>query len=74
VVYVREQDYAKAEAQFESCIQASPNFDQSYLNLARLYVMQTNKEKARAVLQELLRVQPENANAKQAIDVLNSMP
>jgi hypothetical protein len=26
------------------------------------------------VLQDLLRVQPENPNAKQAIDVLNSLP
>ena len=66
VLYVREQDYAKAEAQFKSCIRMSPKFDQSYLNLARLYVMQNDKEKAREVLQDLLRVQPDNPNAKQA--------
>jgi FimV-like protein len=74
VLYVREQDYAKAEAQFRGCIRMSPKFDQSYLNLARLYVMQNDKDKAREVLQDLLRVQPENPNAKQAIDVLNSLP
>jgi Flp pilus assembly protein TadD len=74
VLYVREQDYAKAEAQFKSCIEVSPNFDQSYLNLARLYVMKNDKEKAKAVLQDLQRLQPQNANAKQAMDALNSMP
>jgi Flp pilus assembly protein TadD/peroxiredoxin len=74
VLYVREQDYAKAEAQFRSCIQVSPSFDQSYINLARLYVIQNDKGKAKEVLQELLRTQPENRNAKQAMDVLNSMP
>ncbi|MFL6307001.1 MAG: FG-GAP-like repeat-containing protein [Candidatus Sulfotelmatobacter sp.] len=74
VLYVREQEYAKAEEQFKSCIRLNPNFDQAYLNLARLYVMQNDKEKAKSVLQELLRVQPRNPNAKQAMDVLNSMP
>jgi hypothetical protein len=36
--------------------------------------MQKDKEKARQVLQDLLRVQPENPNAKQAMEVLNSLP
>jgi FimV-like protein len=74
VLYVREQEYAKAEEQFESCIRVNPKFDQAYLNLARLYVMQNDKEKARAVLQELLRALPESATGKQAMDVLNSLP
>ncbi len=55
VLYVREQEYAKAEEQFKSCIRVNPKFDQAYLNLARLYVMQNDKEKARGVLQDLLR-------------------
>ena len=70
IVYVRLQDYAKAEEQFKSCVAAAPGFDQAYLNLARLYAMRSEKEKAREVLQELLRVQPENAGAKQAMELL----
>jgi Tfp pilus assembly protein PilF len=70
---VREQDYAKAEQQFRDCIQVSPGFDQAYLNLARLYMMQNDKARAKAVLEDLLRVQPGNANAKQAMDALSSM-
>ena len=72
VLFVRDQDYAKAEEQFKSCIRLSPSFDQSYLNLARLYVMQNDKEKAKEALQDLLRVQPENPNAKQAMEMLST--
>ncbi len=74
VLFVREQDYAKAEEQFKNCIRINPGFDQSYLNLARLYVMQNDKARARDVLQDLLRIQPENPTAMQAIEVLNSLP
>ena len=70
VLFVRGQDYAKAEEQFKSGIRVAPTFDQSYLNLARLYVMQNDKEKAKGILLELLSVQPENANAKQALEML----
>jgi tetratricopeptide (TPR) repeat protein len=74
VLFVREQDYARAAEQFKSCILVHPVFDQSYLNLARLYVMQNDRAKAKEILQDLLRLQPENANAKQAMDALNSLP
>lgn len=70
VLWVREQQYTKAEAQFKEGMRVAPAFDQSYLNLARLYAMQNNQEQARQVLLELLRVQPENAAAKQALEML----
>ena len=47
-----------------------PEFDQSYLNLARLYAMRNDKEKAKEVLLDLLRVQPQNQNARQALEML----
>jgi Flp pilus assembly protein TadD len=64
------QDYEKAAEQFKTGIRLAPNNDQSYLNLARLYAMRSDREKAREVLQELLRVQPQNAGARQALDLL----
>jgi Flp pilus assembly protein TadD/peroxiredoxin len=70
VLFVRQQNYAKAEEQFKSGIRVAPNFDQSYLNLARLYALQNEKQEARQVLQELLRLQPENPGAKQAMEML----
>ena len=70
IVFVRQQDFARAEEQFKTGIRLSPKFDQSYLNLARLYAMQNDKDRARQVLRELLQVQPENPNAKQALELL----
>jgi tetratricopeptide (TPR) repeat protein len=70
IVFVRQQDYSKAEERFKAGIRLSPAFDQSYLNLARLYAMQNDKERARQVLHDLLKEQPENPNAKQALEML----
>jgi Flp pilus assembly protein TadD len=70
VLYVRGQQYAQAEDQFKTGIRIAPSFDQSYLNLARLYAMQNERERARETLLELLRVQPDNNNAKQALEML----
>jgi Flp pilus assembly protein TadD/peroxiredoxin len=70
ILLVRGHDYSKAEEQFKTCIHLVPNFDQSYLNLARLYAMRNDKENARAVLSELLRIQPQNPGAKQALEML----
>ena len=74
VLFVRQQDYAKAEEQFKTCIQVVPSFDQSYLNLARLYALRNDKEKAKGVLQDLLRIQPQNQSAVQALEMLSKVP
>jgi tetratricopeptide (TPR) repeat protein len=70
VLYVRGRQYAQAEDQFKTGIRIAPSFDQSYLNLARLYAIQNDREKARETLLDLLRVQPDNNNAKQALKML----
>ena len=70
VLYVREQDLVRAEERFKAGIRVVPQFDQSYLNLARLYTMKNDPQKARDVLLELLRVRPDDAAAKQALDAL----
>ena len=74
VLYVRQQDYVKAEEQFKTCIRVVPGFDQSYLNLARLYALQNNKQEALKTLQDLLRIQPQNASAIQAMETLSQVP
>jgi tetratricopeptide (TPR) repeat protein/peroxiredoxin len=70
VLYVRRQDYTRAEDKFLAGIKAAPTFDQSYLNLARLYANRNDKQKARDVLQQLLQLRPDDANAKRALEVL----
>ena len=50
----------------------APSFDQAYLNLARLYVVLKEKEKAREVLQALLHQQPQHKmSSEQALEMLN---
>ena len=74
VLFVRTKDYAKAEEQFKTCIGSAPDFDQSYLNLARLYAMQGDKSKAKDVLLKLQGRQPQNANARRALEAVESLP
>jgi tetratricopeptide (TPR) repeat protein len=71
VLLVRQEKYPEAKDKFETCIQVAPEFDQAYLNLARLYMLLNQKEKARAILQELLKRQPEHKLAQQALEMLN---
>ena len=70
VLFVRAESFGQAEEQFKAGIRVAPNYDQPYLNLARLYVMQNDRQSARDILMELLRVQPDNAAAKQALGML----
>ena len=71
VLYVRQNNYPAAEDKFKTCIKVAPNFDQAYINLARVYVLLNDKPKAREALQDLLRRQPQNTTAQQALAMLN---
>jgi hypothetical protein len=48
----------------------APNFDQAYLNLAHLYVILEEKQKAKEVLLALLRQQPLNDVAQKELQML----
>ncbi len=71
VIFVRKKNYPEAEETFKTCIRVAPNFDQAYLNLARLYVILDEKEKAREVLRALLLQQPQHKMAQQTLEMLN---
>ena len=70
VLYLRTQRRDAAVRSFEQCIRVAPSFDQSYLNLARILVIEGEKERARAVLRELLKQHPGHLQAQQALDQL----
>jgi len=70
VLYLRTRRRDDAVAKFEECIRVAPGFDQSYLNLARVYSLEGNREKARAVLIDLLKQHPDHEQAKQLLDQL----
>jgi Flp pilus assembly protein TadD len=64
ILYLRTQRRAEAVATFEECIRVAPGFDQSYLNLARVYIVEGTTDKARSVLLELLKQHPNHAQAQ----------
>jgi Flp pilus assembly protein TadD len=70
VVFVQTQRYPEAEEKFKTCIREDPEFDQAYLNLARLYLVLNEKEKARSILQALLQLQPQHRMAQQMLQML----
>ena len=70
VLLVRQQNFSQAEEEFKASMRAAPRFNQPYLNLARLYVMQNNRQNAREVLNELVRILPDDVAAKQALGAL----
>jgi FimV-like protein len=49
---------------------AAGDFDQPYLNLARLYVAQGDKDRAREILQQWLARHPDHAVAKSMLEKL----
>ena len=71
VILVREHRYPEGEEKFKACIKSNPNFDQAYVNLARLYVILDNKEKARDILLTLLHQQPQHKMAQQELEMLH---
>jgi Flp pilus assembly protein TadD len=67
ILYLRTRRPDEAIETFEQCIRAAPAYDQAYLNLSRVYAIRGEREKAKAILQELLQRQPEHTQAKQAL-------
>ena len=59
-----------AVASFEQCIQVAPRFDRAYLNLARLYAMEGERDKARELVLDLLKQNPDHPGAKQMLERL----
>ncbi len=67
ILYLRTQRRDEAVASFEKAIEVAPDFDQPYLNLARVHVIEGDKEAARAILQRLLARHPNHPAARQML-------
>jgi FimV-like protein len=70
VLYLRTRRPGEAIRSFEESMRVAPEYDQAYLNLARVYVLQGEREKARGVLLELLKQHPDHAQAKAELNQL----
>jgi len=71
ILYLRTRRRDDAVKSFEECIRVAPRFDQAYLNLARVFAIEGDKEKARTLLRQLLEQHPGHAQAQQALDQLH---
>jgi tetratricopeptide (TPR) repeat protein len=67
ILFLRTRRPAEAIESFQNCIRLAPDFDQAYLNLAKVYEVEDHIDQAKAVLQELLAQQPEHAQARKAL-------
>lgn len=70
ILYMRTRRPDDALATLNQCVRLAPSFDQCYFTLARIYSLQGNPARAREILQELLKQQPGNVQARQALDEL----
>src|SRR5207244_6478815 len=64
ILYLRTRRTAEAIRSFEESIRIAPAYDQSYLNLASVYVIVGDREKAKAILQQLLTQHPYHTQPK----------
>jgi tetratricopeptide (TPR) repeat protein len=70
ILYLRTSRTQEAIHSFQESVRLAPAYDQSYLNLAKVYEIEGDRDKARAVLLELLKQHPDHAQAKQALEQL----
>jgi Flp pilus assembly protein TadD len=67
ILYLRTEQRDKAVATFEECMRVAPDFNQAYLNLARVYAVEGAPDGARKILLQLLARHPDDAQAKAAL-------
>lgn len=72
VLYAKIGQPNDSIAAFRYGIKMNPDDEELYLNLARVYVTMGEREKARAVLNELLEQKPGNATATRALGELEA--
>jgi tetratricopeptide (TPR) repeat protein len=70
ILYLRMRRPDEAIKSFEQSTRIAPAYDQAYLNLARVYSIEGDREKAKAVLQKLLEQHPDHAQAKEELKKL----
>jgi tetratricopeptide (TPR) repeat protein len=70
VLYLVTERRDQAVESFENCIRVAPAFDQAYLNLARIYMLEGARDRARELLLDLLKRNPNHAQAKQMLEQL----
>jgi tetratricopeptide (TPR) repeat protein len=71
ILYLRMHRSDEAVKSFEQCVLVAPAYDQAYLNLARVYEIEGDREKAKAILRDLLKQHPDHTQAKEQLNQLS---
>ncbi len=71
ILYLRTRRPEDAEKSFRESIRLAPEYDPAYLNLARLYAMEGETARARSVLEDLLKIHPDQVQARQELQSLS---
>jgi Flp pilus assembly protein TadD len=74
VIYMELRKPQEAIAAFRYGVEAAPEDETAYLNLARAYGVTGDRERARAVLRQLLLHKPGNTAARRGLEELESDP
>src|SRR5260370_24330191 len=72
ILYLRTGRAEEAKKSFAESIRVTPGFEQAYLNFARGYAIEGDKAKGRGTLGQLLRVHPEQAQARQELEAMGA--
>lgn len=60
LIYERNEEYAKAEAEYQKVVKADPNMFQGYLRSGNLYLKLERYDEARQMYQNALKIEPDN--------------
>lgn len=68
--YLAEGKFQLSALYLEKALAEDPDYEQAWLNMATLYLQTEELEKAKTAVKEVLRVNPMNKKAKQALSLL----
>ncbi len=69
-LYVKRGEFKLAKEYLTKCVQYHPDYEQAWLNLAQLGLLEKNVEDTEKALREVLRINPHNQKASLALENL----
>lgn len=70
-IALRTGEQEKAEELIKRALVEDPDYELAWLNLANLYFLQQNQQEVKKALEQVLRINPENTQARSVIKQLN---
>ncbi len=70
-IYALQGEYAKAESFYDKAIALNPDYEQALINKAAMLLLKTDNRAAKRMLNRVLKINPQNVQAQQAMNQLN---